>query len=43
MMPEDNSLKINKNNGQINKFNKKDNVNNNKIINKIYMQDKLNN
>lgn len=43
MMPEDNSLKINKNNGWINKFNKKDNVNSNKIINKIYMQDKLNN
>ncbi len=43
MMPEDNSSKINKNNGQTNKLNKKDNVNNNKTTNKIYMQDKLNN
>lgn len=41
MMLEDSSLKINKNNGLINKYNKKDKKNNNNNMNKIFMQDKL--
>lgn len=40
-MPEDNSSKINKNNGSTNKFKKKDNVPNNKNMRKICTLDKL--
>lgn len=43
MIPEDNFSRISKNNGQINRFNKKNKENSNKNTNKIYMQDKLNN
>ncbi len=41
MMLEDSSLKINKNNGLINRCNKKDKENSNNNMNKIFMQDKL--
>lgn len=43
MMPEDSSSKINKKNGLINKFKKKDNALSNKNIRKICTQDKLKN
>ena len=42
-MQENNFLKTNRNNGLINKCNKKDKNNNNKNINKIFMPDKPNN
>lgn len=41
MIPGDNSLNISKENGLINKCNKKENRNNNKCINKNFMPNKL--
>ncbi len=41
MIPGDNSLNINKENGLINKYNKKENSNNNKNFNKNFMPNKL--
>jgi hypothetical protein len=43
MIQEDNSLRINKNNGLINKLNKKDKRINKKNIKHICMHNKLNN
>ncbi len=43
MMPEDNSLRINKNNGLTNKYKKKDKEPNNKNINNNSSHNKLKN